>query len=59
MAKVRIGKIEEELIEKICKVYPYVSYTDEELKKYDDLLININKDNQFQYHLRYKGLGKI
>ena len=24
-----------EMIEKICKVYPYVSYTDEELKKYD------------------------
>ena len=31
-----------EMIEKICKVYPYVSYTDEELKKYD---IYYNKNN--------------
>ena len=31
-----------EMIEKICKVYPYVSYTNEELKKYD---IYYNKDN--------------
>ena len=31
-----------EMIEKICKVYPYVSYTKEELKKYD---IYYNKDN--------------
>ena len=33
-----------ELIEKICKVYPYVSYTDEELKKYD-IYYNKNNDN--------------
>lgn len=31
-----------EMIEKICEVYPYVSYTDEELKKYD---IYYNKNN--------------
>lgn len=31
-----------EMIEKICRVYPYVSYTNEELKKYD---IYYNKNN--------------
>ena len=31
-----------EIIDKICKVYPYVSYTNEEVKKYD---IYYNKNN--------------
>ncbi len=33
-----------DLIDKICKVYPYVSYTSEEMKKFD-ICYNKNNDN--------------
>ena len=33
-----------DLIDKICKVYPYVSYTSEEMKKFD-IFYNKNNDN--------------